>query len=132
MRDKQRTIESLRRLAERPGTPQEGETARRILEKMVENSKTTQRSRGRVFNHSDFPVLAEVWYSYWCYPNQHGYIVGSKIKQTEGRIWMRIKFDHLKQPRWVPVTSSECGCHISRTAWADADAGWLYEMGRPT
>lgn len=34
MRDKQKTIESLRRLAERPGTPQEGETARRMLKKM--------------------------------------------------------------------------------------------------
>lgn len=34
MRDKQRTIESLRRLAERPGTPQEGETARKKLRDM--------------------------------------------------------------------------------------------------
>lgn len=34
MRDKQRTIESLRRLAERPGRPQEGETARRMLREM--------------------------------------------------------------------------------------------------
>lgn len=130
MRDKQRTIESLRRLAERPGTPQEGETARRLLEKMV-GSKSTTHARGRIFSHVDFPVLSEVWYAYWCYPNQHGFIASDKIKQTEGKIWMRIKFDHLKQPRWVPVTSLECGSHISRTPWIEADARWLYEMGRP-
>lgn len=41
MRDKQRTIESLRRLAERPGTPQEGETARKKLREM--ESKETPR-----------------------------------------------------------------------------------------
>jgi hypothetical protein len=34
LRDKRRTIEALRRLAERPGTPQEGETARRKLREM--------------------------------------------------------------------------------------------------
>jgi hypothetical protein len=34
MRDRSKTIASLRRLIERPGTPQEGETARRLLEMM--------------------------------------------------------------------------------------------------
>lgn len=34
MRDRQKTIESLRRLAERPGTPQEGETARKKLREL--------------------------------------------------------------------------------------------------
>jgi hypothetical protein len=34
MKDRQKTIESLRRLAERPGTPAEGENARRILKKL--------------------------------------------------------------------------------------------------
>lgn len=43
MRDKQRTIESLRRLAERPGTPQEGETARKKLREM--EAKTVSKER---------------------------------------------------------------------------------------
>ena len=34
MRNRSRTIESLRRLAERPGTPHEGETARMLLAKL--------------------------------------------------------------------------------------------------
>ena len=34
MRNKQKTIESLRRLAERPGSPNEGEIARRLLEQL--------------------------------------------------------------------------------------------------
>lgn len=36
MRNRTKTIEALRRLAERPGTPQEGETARRLLERIEE------------------------------------------------------------------------------------------------
>ena len=36
MRNRTKTIEALRRLAERPGTPQEGETARRILDRIEE------------------------------------------------------------------------------------------------
>lgn len=43
MRDKQRTIESLRRLAERPGTPQEGETARKKLWEM--EAKTVPKAK---------------------------------------------------------------------------------------
>ena len=34
MRDRQKTIEALRRLAERPGSPAEGETARRKLREL--------------------------------------------------------------------------------------------------
>jgi hypothetical protein len=41
MRDRAKTIESLRRLAERPGTPQEGETARRKLREMEADMKSS-------------------------------------------------------------------------------------------
>jgi hypothetical protein len=34
MRNRQQTIQALERFIERPGTPEEGETARRLLEKM--------------------------------------------------------------------------------------------------
>jgi hypothetical protein len=37
-----------------------------------------------------------------------------------GKWWMRIKFDHLKQARWVPVTS-HLGCHLGATPFTGND-----------
>lgn len=126
MRNRRKTIEALRRLAERPGTPEEGATAARLLEQMAGNGP-----KRREFNADEFPLLAEVWYAYWCYRNEHGYIASKKPKTINGKTWVRIKFDHIKQPRWVPVTSSECGCHISRTPFSAEEAEDLYQMGTP-
>lgn len=126
MRNRHKTIESLRRLAERPGTPAEGETARRLLEEMV-----GKLPHSRLFNTEEFPLLTEVWYAYWCYRNVHGFVAGKQPKIIEGKTWVRIKFDHLKQPRWVPVTSKDCGSHLSKTPFSEQDADWLYHMGRP-
>ena len=38
---------------------------------------------------------------------------------------MRIKFDRLKQPRWVPVTSN-LGCHLGFTPFVGNEKGVLY------
>jgi hypothetical protein len=121
MRNRRQTIESLRRLAERPGTAHEGETAHRLLEKMLGNGPKL-----RSFRAEDFPLLAEVWYAYWCYRNQHGYVASKTPKMIKGRIWVRIKFDHQKPPRWVPVTSNEGGCHLSRVRFSDQEAEFLH------
>lgn len=126
MRDRRKTIESLRRLAERPGTPEEGETAQKLLEKMLDNNP-----KGIRFEAQKFPIMTEVWYAYWCYRNQHGWIASKETKTVEGQIWVRIKFDHLKQARWVPVMS-DFGCHLSLTPFSEADAEYLYtEAWRP-
>lgn len=148
MRNRHDTIASLRRLAERPGTPEEGDTARRLLRKM-EAAHTHHRRqsfymddwlrqyRARVypvpapsrprpqpdayartaapFNAEEFPVGTRIFYNYWaCDANAPGTIVGKKQahQQLAGKAWVRIKFDHLKQARWVPVTSG-AGVHIS-------------------
>jgi hypothetical protein len=110
-RNRRRTIESLKRLAERPGTPAEGETARRLLEKMGENISPPYI--GRVFTIANFPRGTRVFYQYWAYENATGAIACDLSKVIQGQIWMRIKFDHLKQARWVPVTSKR-GCHLAQ------------------
>ncbi len=38
---------------------------------------------------------------------------------------MRLKFDHLKQPRWVPVTSN-LGCHIAAVPFSGNEEETLY------
>jgi hypothetical protein len=62
---------------------------------------------------SEFPRGTIIYYSYWCYNNRRGTIVGKEPKIVEGQTWLRIKFDHLKAPRRVPVTSKQMGSHIS-------------------
>ena len=42
-----------------------------------------------------------------------------------GNWWMRIKFDRLKQPRWVPVTS-ELGCHLGLKPFEGDEQETLY------
>lgn len=110
MRNRRKTIASLRRLADRPGTPEEGETARALLERM----EGFVRPR-RLFTESEFPRFTKIYYNYWAYAwNEKGIIVGKTPRQIQGQTWVRIKFDHLKSPRSVPVTSTKHGCHISR------------------
>ena len=120
MRDRSKTIASLRRLIDRPGTPQEGETARRLL-KMMGGKDWVPRP----FNASMFPCGTEVFYCYWCYSNDRGTVCKQSPKMERGQWWMRIKFDRLKQPRWVPVTS-ELGCHLGFTPFEGNDKDVLY------
>ena len=81
--------------------------------------------QARAFNPADFPWGTEVWYSYWCYRNQHGVIVSQKTLIEQGETWLRIKFDYLKQARWVPVTSRH-GCHISKQPFPPQEEEYLY------
>ena len=78
------------------------------------------------FDSSRFPRFTTIYYNYWAYKkNQRGVIVGKSHKEVEGRTWLRIKFDHLKTPRAVPITSVK-GCHISTAPLAEDDCEYLY------
>ena len=126
MRNRHKTIESLRRLAERPGTKHEGEVARQILERMEGN---TPLPKVFPFNGSDYPVGTEVFYNYWAYPKNDPCAVtkgrDGAYKVIGNQTWMRLKFDHLKSARWVPVTSVK-GSHISRTPLSNEDAQYMH------
>jgi hypothetical protein len=124
MRNRRKTIESLRRLAERPGTKAEGETAKRLLESM-----TAGMPQPKPLNLADFPRGTEIWYAYWCYSNCRGTVRTKPPKIIQGRWWMLVKFDHLKQARWVPVESRK-GCHISKTPFSPEQADYLYHTYR--
>jgi hypothetical protein len=124
MRNRRRTIESLRRLAERPGTTHEGIVAAALLERLAGGEPTP-----KPFRIDEWPRLTPIFYSYWCYKNARGIIVGKAFKMIEGQWWVRIKFAHLKTVRIVPVTSA-VGCHISKTRHSEDEANWLYFMGR--
>jgi hypothetical protein len=121
-RNRSKTIESLRRLAERPGTVHEGEIARHLLEQMGALSWT-----GLPFDGGMFPTGTVVFYCYRCYRNERGVICKQTPSSRHGQWWMRIKFDYLKQPRWVPVTSP-LGCHLSREPFTGDKADTLYNM----
>jgi hypothetical protein len=121
MRNRRRTIESLRRLVERPGTAAEGATARALLERM----EGFVRPR-RLFTEAEFPRFTKIYYNRWAYGrNESGVIVGKKPKQVQGQTWVRIKFDHLKSPRSVPVTSAKRGCHISKEPLSADESDYL-------
>src|ERR1700677_2577305 len=120
MRDRSKTIASLRRLIERPGTPQEGETARRLLEMMGGKDWVP-----RPFIPSMFPVGTVIYYCYWGYENERGTIRTKPPKLIQGQWWMLIKFDRLKNPFWVPVTS-ELGCHLGLTPFVGNEQKVLY------
>ena len=122
MRNRQKTIASLKRLAERPGTPAEGDTARRLLAEMVGNAP-----QSKPFVLSDWPRGTEVYYNYWSYGNAHGVIVGKDPKIIEGQVWLRIKFDHYKQVRRVPITSRK-GCHLSRTPLPKDEVDFMWRI----
>lgn len=127
MKDRSKTIESLRRVAERPGSPNEGEIARRLLEQLGVKPWTA-----RPFDPLDFPKGTRVFYCYWAYENTPGTIVSDNVKTQRSANsgtgpWMRIKFDYLKQPRWVPVISP-LGCHLSLNPFPEPEAGILYHM----
>ena len=120
MRDRSKTIAALRRLAERPGTPQEGETAIRLLEMMGGKDWVP-----RPFDASMFPCGTVIYYCYWCYENDRGTIRTKPPKLIRGEWWMLIKFDRLKSARWVPVTS-EVGCHLGFVPFKGNDQKVLY------
>jgi len=107
-RDRAATIQALRRLAERPGTPEEGETARSLLKQFGGVTWVPLP-----FNPSDFPPGTVVFYCYWCYRNDRAVVCKQSPKWQRGGWWMRLRFDRLKQPRWVPVTST-LGCHLGK------------------
>ena len=120
MRNRHKTIESLQRLADRPGTRHEGETARKLLGQMVGNLPIL-----KPFDPTEFPRGTKVFYNYWAYPfNCPAAIVGKETKLIQGETWIRMKFDHLKQARRVPVTSAK-GCHISKDRISADDAEYL-------
>ena len=126
MRNRRKTIESLRRLAERPGTPSEGEVARRLLDKMAGRAVPVKPA----FNAADFPRGTSVFYNYWAYPqNEPCVIVGKQPKVIQGETWVRMRFEHLKQPRRVPVTSAK-GCHISKVPLSAEEADEMYHDWR--
>src|SRR6185437_9694615 len=119
-RNRHRTIESLRRLADRPGTVAEGEAARKLLEKLGPNEWVP-----KPFDAVLFPAGTTVFYCYWAYDNQRGVVCKQPPKMQRGNWWMRIKFDRLKQPRWVPVTSI-VGCHIGLQPFQGREQKILY------
>jgi hypothetical protein len=124
-RDRRKTIASLRRLAARPGTPEEGETARRLLEKM----SAAPMWAVKPFLAGEFPRGTSVFYNYWAYRgNESCQIIGKEPKLIDGKTWIRMKFDRLKQPRWVPVTSA-MGCHISRTPLSAQESEYMCRTG---
>lgn len=122
MKDRAKTIESLRRVAERPGSPNEGEIAKRLLAQLG-----VKQWMPRPFVRSDWPKGKEVFYCYWCYRNEHGVIASGKTEVHRGQTWLRIKFDRLKQPRWVPVTSP-LGCHIGTEPFTGNEGETLYRV----
>lgn len=122
MRDRAKTIQALRRMAERPGTTEEGETAKQLLEKFG-----SQVWIPRPFEHSQYPRGTRIYYCYWCYRNEAGMIASDKIRHDRGEVWMRIKFDSLRQPRWVPVTSP-LGCHLGFAPFSGNNEETLYRM----
>lgn len=122
MRNRSKTIEALRRLAERPGTPEEGDTARLFLEKL---SGKKRAWIPHPLNPAMFPPGTRIYYCYWCYENDAGTVRAKPAKMIEGQWWMLIKFDRLKTPRWVPVTS-KLGCHVALEPFEGFEKETLY------
>jgi hypothetical protein len=134
----ERKLAAIRALAERPGTPAEGQVARDILKRLtvkgqniadaVEDlddwlpdharsmrlrySNPFARERIKVEIRQHFPKGMRVYYNYWAYPdNCAGTVTGYPV-DSACWAWIRIKFDHLKQARRVPIFTSE-GWHLS-------------------
>ena len=76
------------------------------------------------FDAAKFPPGTRIFYCYWCYSNKAGTVRKLPPRWIQGRWWMHVKFDHLKQPRWVPVTS-EKGCHIATEPFTGDFARWM-------
>jgi hypothetical protein len=77
------------------------------------------------FDPAMFPAGTRTFYCYWCYRNTPGEVCKQRPEMRRGEWWMRIRFDHLKQPRWVPVTS-QLGCHLSLTPFEGSEEETLY------
>ena len=77
------------------------------------------------FDPADWPLGTRVFYCYWCYSNKAGTMCKQAPKWADGKWWMRIKFDYLKQARWVPVTS-HLGCHLGKVPFEGEVADTLY------
>jgi hypothetical protein len=121
MRNRRKTIESLKRLAERPGTKHEGVVAHQMLKRMLGNIPDVI-----AFRADDFPAGTTVFYNYWAYPENDVCLVMSKSpKIIHRQTWLRLAFIHLRRTRWVPVTSAK-GCHISKTPLSSEDAHYMY------
>lgn len=120
--NRRKTIEALRRLAERPGTPHEGKVARAMLEKMEARTVPV-----RPFVASEWPRFTPIFYNYWCYTNAAGVIIGKEPKIIQGETWLRIKFEHLKTPRRVPVTSRK-GCHLSKVPLSREESEEMWRL----
>jgi hypothetical protein len=121
MRIRRRTLESLRRLAERPGTKHEGIVAAAMLAKM--QSKTPKFSK---FSVADWPRGTKGFYNYWAYDrNSECEVMTKPPKIIQGQWWIRLRFKHLKQPRWAPITNVK-GCHLSKRPLSDTEAEYMY------
>lgn len=143
-----RRIAALRALAERPGTPAEGEVAREKLAR-IESKQTRPVNASELFGffasylrngcmedlqkavnnsvcnicgkvfprglacpnqsehfkaHSEmykiFPRGERVYYNYWAYPANCPAVVAGYSADLG---WIRLKFDHLKNTRSVPI-----------------------------
>jgi len=85
----------------------------------------------------NFPKGTRVYYNYWGYKNNTpGTVVGmprhlpyGTYRHDRAHNWecIRIKFDHLKNPRNVPIYSHK-GCHLSEEPLDDAEA---FELSHP-
>ena len=122
MRDRSKTIEALRNLAERPGTPEEGATARRLLE-MFGGVEWVPLP----FIPSDFPPGSVVFYCHWCSRNERATVRSKPPRWIQGQWWMLLKLDRLKQAGWYPVTSN-LGCHLGKEPFAGNVEETLYRM----
>lgn len=155
-----RKLDALRALADRPGTPAEGEVAREMLRKLEAKQQAEARVQknpyrpfsdivqpgdifefmrrsGRMHQNTSshtgsavnsmftdailaqrehhFPKGTRVYYNKWAYKeNCPGVVVGYSKQYNR----MRIKFDHLKTVRSVPVHGPN-GWHISKKPLVD-------------
>lgn len=121
-RNRAKTVASLRRLAERPGTRSEGEVAKRMLERFG-----IHEWHATPYDAAKYPADTRIYYCYWCYRNEAGTVCKQPAKKIQGQWWLRIKFDYLKSPRWVPITS-RLGCHISTAKFNGREAEIMYHM----
>ena len=165
-----KTIEALKRLAERPGYPHEGALAKQRLAELRKDkpelfSRNTAADIIRAYWQSATPHPLQTWkcpcghvcsigahcpnheaheavraktaatfnkgdrvfYNRWAYePNCAATVMGYPKPDGVNWGWIRLKFDHLKASRNVPIYS-EKGVHLSHEPLAMFDALWLIQ-----